>query len=75
MPLTTLREGFRSFQTPRVVKADSLTAIPLLQAVPTAHQGFLARSQSVPVQLLYARACEQRKRLVLCGEEKFFLEP
>lgn len=32
-----------------------------------AHQGFLARSQSVPVELLYIRARQQGKRLVLCG--------
>lgn len=32
-----------------------------------AHQGFLARSQRVPVELLYIRARQQGKRLVLCG--------
>ncbi len=32
-----------------------------------AHQGFLARSQRVPVELLYLRARQQGKRLVLCG--------
>ncbi|KAK9909436.1 hypothetical protein WJX75_002253 [Coccomyxa subellipsoidea] len=35
--------------------------------VPTAHQGFLARSESVLVELLYAHASKQNKRLVLCG--------
>ena len=32
-----------------------------------AHQGFLARAQSVPVELLYIRARQQGKRLILCG--------
>jgi hypothetical protein len=40
----------------------------LSQEVPTAHQGFLARSESVLVELLYAHASKQNKRLVLCGE-------
>ncbi|BDA42442.1 probable protein EDS1L at N-terminal half [Coccomyxa sp. Obi] len=35
--------------------------------VPTAHQGFLARSESVQVELLYMHASQQNKRLVLCG--------
>ena len=32
-----------------------------------AHQGFLARAQQVPVELLYQNARLQSKRLVLCG--------
>lgn len=45
----------------------------LAQDVPTAHQGFLARSESVLVELLYAHASHQGKRLVLCGEELILL--
>ena len=40
----------------------------LVQAIPMAHQGFLARAQHVPAEQLYAHAQSQSKRLVFSGE-------
>jgi hypothetical protein len=37
--------------------------------VPAAHRGFLRRADAIPIEHLFTEACQQKKRLVICGWE------
>lgn len=43
--------------------------MPVLQATPFVHRGFLSRAKTVPIEGLYGAACRKGKRLVLTGNK------
>ena len=55
------------FPWPESFKSSSSKPLFCSQAIPAAHRGFLSRAKAIPIEGLFAHACQHGKRLVLTG--------